>query len=206
MDITQLAASIIVDAHREAERIDNETHQSVTLFESETDRLLRDRRNKLVAEAQRRHDEEQRKEAARAERDARLAVLTKKRELIDETYAAAKERIAKMGIAQRRTFLVKALERTGKLMRIEAITPTKKDAAIVRSAAKRLGAKVRGAIEGNGGFLAHGNGGTVTVDMRFDAILDRARVASEADVAEILFVRTKEPVKRKAATKRRKSR
>jgi len=206
MDIVQLAASIIADAHREAERMESETQHNVTVFESETERLLTERRNKLVADAQRRHDEEQRKEMARAQRDARLAVLTKKRELIDATYTAAKERIAKMGIAQRRAFLVHALERTGKQMRIDAITPTKKDAAIVRSGAKRLGVKLRGAIEGNGGFLAHGNGNTVTVDMRFDTILERARTASEADVAELLFARTTEPTKRKRATKRRTSR
>jgi len=185
MDIQELAASIIADARRESARIDADANEQATRLESETERILRERRERMLTGARRRRDAVVRCETAKAERAARLAVASCKLELIDEVFARARDRLAATRGGARKALLARFFATARRSLAIASVTAARQDAATLR----RMGVRVRGTAAGIGGFIAHGTDGRVTIDLRFETVLEQLRPTLTGEIAIILFSR-----------------
>ena len=211
MDIQELAASILADARRDIARIDADTQSQVDAIESRTQALRRERREHAVAQAQARYASAVRREQARAERDARLAVLACKRELLDQAFAQASAQLIALRGPSRRAIIDRLLERARReLPDLGEVTPAAADAAYVRSKATRLGIPVRGTTPGsNGGILARSRDDRVRIDLRFETILAQVRQDRASEIARELFTKPSEmrttPSRGKTTSRRRRT-
>ncbi len=204
MDIQELAASILADARRDAARIDADTQAQVDAIEGRTQALLRERREHAIAQAQARYASAMRREQARVERDARLAVLACKRELLDQAFAQASAQLIALRGPSRRAIIDRLLERARReVPDLGEIAPAAADAAYVRSKAARWGIPVRGtAPSSNGGIIARSRDDRVRIDLRFETILAQVRQERASEIARELFLK---PAQERSATVRVKA-
>ena len=109
-----------------------------------------------------------------------------RRKVLDATLDAARDHIADPGMKGRAALLKSLLSESEKLAKGKfVIRPVEIDrAAITKAAGDR---KVAESVEGLGGFILEAEDGSVSFDMRFDNMLQRAWSNNLSAVNETLF-------------------
>lgn len=142
----------------------------------------------LIADAQARVDAIQREAAQRAEKEAaqiarevvasarqsnQKDVLVARRKVLDATYAAAKSTVADPGMKGRAAILKGLVAEAKKVAKGDyVIRPVNVDEAAIKKAAGDF--TMGETVDGLGGFILEAADGSVSYDMRFDNMLDRA--------------------------------
>ncbi len=186
MTLETLANDIAAAAESDAEAL-------IAKAKAEAKHLLADAESKattLREEAQQRAEKEAeqiaRETVASARQSNQKDVLIARRKVLDATLAAAREHIADPGMKGRAAVLKSLLADSKKLAKGKyIIRPVEVDrAAISKQAGDR---KVGESVDGLGGFILEAEDGSVSFDMRFDNMLERAWSNQLAAVNETLF-------------------
>ena len=186
MTLETLANDIATAAESDAKAL-------IAEAKAEAKQLLADAESKATAlreEAQQRAEKEAeqiaRETVASARQSNQKDVLIARRKVLDATLAAAREHIADPGMKGRAAVLKSLLSGSKKLAKGKyIIRPVEVDrAAISKEAGDR---KVGESVDGLGGFILEAEDGSVSFDMRFDNMLERAWSNQLAAVNEKLF-------------------
>ena len=186
MTLETLANDIAAAAEEEAKAL-------IAEAQAEAKKLLADAEAKASAlrdEAQQRAEKEAtqiaRETVASARQSNQKDVLIARRKVLDATYEAARTHIADPGMKGRAALLKTLLSQSKKLAKGKfVILPVEVDrAAISKEAGDR---KVGESVDGLGGFVLEAEDGSVSFDMRFDNMLERAWSNQLAAVNETLF-------------------
>ncbi|MFZ8907209.1 MAG: V-type ATP synthase subunit E [Poseidonia sp.] len=186
MTLETLANDIAAAAEKDAKAL-------IAEAKAEAKQLLADAEAKASAlrdEAQQRAEKEAtqiaRETVASARQSNQKDVLIARRKVLDATYEAARTHIADPGMKGRAALLKTLLSQSKKLAKGKfVILPVEVDrAAISKEAGDR---KVGESVDGLGGFVLEAEDGSVSFDMRFDNMLERAWSNQLAAVNETLF-------------------
>ena len=186
MTLETLANDIAAAAEKDAKALIAEAN-------AEAKQLLADAEAKASAlrdEAQQRAEKEAmqiaRETVASARQSNQKDVLIARRKVLDATFEAARTHIADPGMKGRAALLKTLLSQSKKLAKGKfVILPVEVDrAAISKEAGDR---KVGDSVDGLGGFVLEAEDGSVSFDMRFDNMLERAWANQLAAVNETLF-------------------
>ena len=186
MTLETLANDIAAAAESDAKAL-------IAEAKAEAKQLLADAEAKattLREEAQQRADKEAeqiaRETVASARQSNQKDVLIARRKVLDATLEAARTHIADPGMKGRAALLKSLLTDSKKLAKGKyVIRPVEIDrAAISKEAGDR---KVGESVDGLGGFVLEAEDGSVSFDMRFDNMLERAWSSQLAAVNETLF-------------------
>ena len=186
MTLETLANDIAAAAEKDAKAL-------IAEAKAEAKQLLADAEAKASAlrdEAQQRAEKEAaqiaRETVASARQSNQKDVLIARRKVLDATYETARNHIADPGMKGRAALLKTMLAASKKLGKGKfVILPVEVDrAAISKEAGDR---KVGESVEGLGGFVLEAADGSVSFDMRFDNMLERAWSDQLAAVNETLF-------------------
>lgn len=120
----------------------------------------------------------QRQELARTELEAKKAILRSKKEIIDQTFAAAKEEI--INSDKMADIIARLLDAAKKELQIEYIYCNKKDTAYVKKY------KVK-ETPISGGIIAENKEQTIRIDYSFDTLFSELREQYLDEVARTLF-------------------
>jgi vacuolar-type H+-ATPase subunit E/Vma4 len=186
MTLETLANDIAAAAEKDAKAL-------IAEAKAEAKQLLAEAEAKASAlrdEAQQRAEKEAiqiaRETVASARQSNQKDVLIARRKVLDATYEAARNHIADPGMKGRAALLKSLLSQSKKLAKGKfVILPVEIDrAAISKEAGDR---KVGESVDGLGGFILEAEDGSVSFDMRFDNMLERAWSNQLAAVNETLF-------------------
>lgn len=180
MKADQLAASIVEDAQRRVQEIEEETAKEVSKIERETEAILKKKEQDMLADVRKREQEEVHRQEAKRERDARIARLQRKQELIDETFTMAGTSLGLLKGRERQRLLKHLWKRATDAMDVGSVIVAKKDAAFVK-------AKIQKKTDGLGGFIAQSKDGRVSMDLRFETLLEDVKERDVRGVAQALF-------------------
>ena len=185
MTLETLANDIAAAAEEEAKAL-------IAEAQAEAKKLLADAEAKASAlrdEAQQRAEKEAtqiaRETVASARQSNQKDVLIARRKVLDATLDAARQHIGDPGMKGRAALLKSMLADSKKLAKGKfVIRPVEIDrAAISKEAGDR---KVGESVDGLGGFILEAEDGSVSFDMRFDNMLDRACTSQLTAVNETL--------------------
>jgi vacuolar-type H+-ATPase subunit E/Vma4 len=186
MTLETLANDIAAAAEKEAKAL-------ISNAQAEAKKLLADADAKASAlreEAQQRAEKEAvqlaRETVASARQSNQKDILIARRKVLDATFDAARQHIADPGMKGRAALLKSLLAESKKLAKGEfVIRPVEIDrAAISKEAGDRT---VGESVDGLGGFILEAEDGSVSFDMRFDNMLDRAWSGQLSAINETLF-------------------
>ena len=186
MTLETLANDIAAAAEKEAKAL-------ISNAQAEANKLLADADAKASAlreEAQQRAEKEAvqlaRETVASARQSNQKDILIARRKVLDATFDAARQHIADPGMKGRAALLKSLLAESKKLAKGEfVIRPVEIDrAAISKEAGDRT---VGESVDGLGGFILEAEDGSVSFDMRFDNMLDRAWSGQLSAINETLF-------------------
>ena len=185
MTLETLANDIAAAAEEEAKAL-------IAEAKAEAKKLLADAEAKASAlrdEAQQRAEKEAtqiaRETVASARQSNQKDVLIARRKVLDATLDAARQHIGDPGMKGRAALLKSMLADSKKLAKGKfVIRPEIDRAAISKEAGDR---KVGESVDGLGGFILEAEDGSVSFDMRFDNMLDRAWSSQLSAVNETLF-------------------
>jgi len=186
MTLETLANDIAAAAEKDAKAL-------IAEAKAEAKQLLADAEAKASAlrdEAQQRAEKEAtqiaRETVASARQSNQKDGVMAGRKVLDATYEAARTHIADPGMKGRAALLKTLLSQSKKLAKGKfVILPVEVDrAAISKEAGDR---KVGESVDGLGGFVLEAEDGSVSFDMRFDNMLERAWSNQLAAVNETLF-------------------
>jgi V/A-type H+-transporting ATPase subunit E len=172
---------------------ENEAKALITDAKAEAKTLLADaeaKANTLRDEAQQRAEKEAvqiaRETVASARQSNQKDILIARRKVLDATLDAARQHIADPGMKGRAALLKSLLGESKKLAKGKfVIRPVEIDrAAISKEAGDR---KMGESVDGLGGFILEAEDGSVSFDMRFDNMLERAWSNQLSAVNETLF-------------------
>ena len=186
MTLETLANDIAAAAEKEAKAL-------ISNAQAEAKKLLADADAKASAlreEAQQRAEKEAvqlaRETVASARQSNQKDILIARRKVLDATFDAARQHIADPGMKGRAALLKSLLAESKKLAKGEfVIRPVEIDrAAISKEAGDRT---VGESVDGLGGFILEAEDGSVSFDMRFDNMLDRAWSGQLSAINDTLF-------------------
>ena len=172
---------------------ENEAKALIADAKAEAKTLLADaeaKANNLRDEAQQRAEKEAvqiaRETVASARQSNQKDILIARRKVLDATLDAARQHIADPGMKGRAALLKSLLGESKKLAKGKfVIRPVEIDrAAISKEAGDR---KMGESVDGLGGFILEAEDGSVSFDMRFDNMLERAWSNQLSAVNETLF-------------------
>ena len=172
---------------------ENEAKALIADAKAEAKALLADaeaKANTLRDEAQQRAEKEAvqiaRETVASARQSNQKDILIARRKVLDATLDAARQHIADPGMKGRAALLKSLLGESKKLAKGKfVIRPVEIDrAAISKEAGDR---KMGESVDGLGGFILEAEDGSVSFDMRFDNMLERAWSNQLSAVNETLF-------------------
>jgi V/A-type H+-transporting ATPase subunit E len=172
---------------------ENEAKALIADAKAEAKKLLADaeaKANTLREEAQQRAEKEAvqiaRETVASARQSNQKDILIARRKVLDATLDAARQHIADPGMKGRAALLKSLLGESKKLAKGKfVIRPVEVDrAAISKEAGDR---KMGESVDGLGGFILEAEDGSVSFDMRFDNMLERAWSNQLSAVNETLF-------------------
>ena len=172
---------------------ENEAKALIADAKAEAKTLLADaeaKANTLRDEAQQRAEKEAvqiaRETVASARQSNQKDILIARRKVLDATLDAARQHIADPGMKGRAALLKSLLGESKKLAKGKfVIRPVEVDrAAISKEAGDR---KMGESVDGLGGFILEAEDGSVSFDMRFDNMLERAWSNQLSAVNETLF-------------------
>jgi V/A-type H+-transporting ATPase subunit E len=167
----------------------HESEEILKAARQERERMLAEVQEKgegLRAERSRQAEDqgarEEIREMARAELEARKALLQAQKEILDEVRDAAKSRLREMSDSDR--FLEELVEQNrgdleGALVRCNA-----RD---VKTLQRLTGADVRGDLDAIGGFVIESPSGDRRIDLTYDTFLDGLWEEAVRDVADTLW-------------------
>ncbi|MBL6743702.1 MAG: hypothetical protein ISP83_04910 [Candidatus Poseidonia sp.] len=186
MTLETLAQDIAASAEKEAKAL-------IKAAKADAKQLLADAETKvgdMQTEAKQRAEKEAtqlaRELVASARQSNQQDILVARRKVLDATLDAARDHIADPGMKGRAALLKSLLGESKNLAKGKfVIRPVEIDrAAITKAAGDR---KVAESVEGLGGFILEAEDGSVSFDMRFDNMLQRAWSNHLSAVNETLF-------------------
>jgi vacuolar-type H+-ATPase subunit E/Vma4 len=186
MTLETLANDIAATAEKDAKAL-------IAQAKAEAKQLLADAEAKASAlrdEAQQRAEKEAtqiaRETVASARQSNQKDILIARRKALDATFDAARQHIADPGMKGRAALLKSLLAESKKLAKGKfVIRPVEIDrAAISKEAGDRT---VGESVDGLGGFILEAEDGSVSFDMRFDNMLDRAWSGQLSAINDTLF-------------------
>lgn len=181
MKANDFAASILADAKKRAAEIERKAKEDVKALKAETERLVSSKRAQLIEEVRREEEQERNRLEAKRHLEGTIMELSEKQRLIDEAFAAAAERLAAMPKGEREKILERLWARATSEIEVGHVEAAAKDAPFFKG---RVDAQ---AIEGIGGFVAHSKDGAVSVDLRFETLLEGVRQQHLREIASALF-------------------
>ena len=169
------ANALVADAKAEAKQLMAEAEAKATAL-----------RNEAQQRAEKEAEQIARETVASARQSNQKDVLIARRKVLDATLDAARQHIADPGMKGRAALLKTLLANSKKLAKGKfVIRPVEIDrAAISKEAGDR---KVGESVDGLGGFILEADDGSVSFDMRFDNMLERAWAGQLSAVNETLF-------------------
>jgi len=186
MTLETLANDIAAAAEKEAKAL-------ISNAQAEAKKLLADADAKASAlreEAQQRAEKEAvqlaRETVASARQSNQKDILIARRKVLDATFDAARQHIADPGMKGRAVLLKFLLAESKKLAKGKFVIRFVEidRAAISKEAGDRT---VGESVDGLGGFILEAEDGSVSFDMRFDNMLDRAWSGQLSAINETLF-------------------
>lgn len=178
MGIDKVKATIIEEAEREAQKIMQEGEKEGEVIIKNAEEKIKEYREKAEEETSRMLEQLEKREIARAEFDVKKSKLDKKKKIIDRVFEQVKERIDKASSEKRKAWTKDLLSKAKKEIDVKYVYGNKRDA-------------IRGIefkeIKILGGIIAENKDRTVSVDFRFEEILDEIREKNLQEIAKILF-------------------
>mgnify|MGYP005717149551 FL=1 len=169
------AKALVAEAKAEAEQLLAEAEAKATVLREEAKQRADKEATQIARET-----------VASARQSNQKDILIARRKVLDATYEAAKEHIADPGMKGRAALLKTLLSKSKKLAKGKyVILPVEIDrAAISKQAGDR---KVGESVDGLGGFVLEAEDGSISFDMRFDNMLERAWSSKLSAVNDTLF-------------------
>ena len=169
------AKALIADAQAEAKKLMAEAESKASILRDEAEQRAQKEAEQIARET-----------VASARQSNQKDILIARRKALDATLDAARSHIADPGMKGRAAVLKSLLSESKKLAKGKfVIRPVEVDrAAISKEAGDR---KVGESVDGLGGFILEAEDGSVSFDMRFDNMLERALSDQLSAVNETLF-------------------
>ncbi|MBI5073169.1 hypothetical protein HZA99_05090 [Candidatus Woesearchaeota archaeon] len=174
----QEAHKLVAQAKELAKKEMDYAHEGVDAFETEIQAALQ----KELEVLERRYE-------AGMKLAAKKVLLEKRKQLLEETFAEAKETIRNLPKAEKTKMLSMLFDRAKKECTVGKVYCAKQDTAIVKTFASQVAEEAM-----LGGIIVENKEGTMRVDESFDAMMKDIQEKKLQKVAEILF---KENLKKK---------
>jgi V/A-type H+/Na+-transporting ATPase subunit E len=167
MGLEVVVNEIIQEGQKEAQRIEREgLEEAKAILEdarSKAEGILDERQQLADKEAERIRTQE----AARTEFEAKRSVLTAKRALWERLKKETLQALSQLDEDTRRDYLDRLLENARKEIPRGTIHVRKEDTGLVKAA----GFQVEGDLDGIGGLVVEDESGAVSLDLRFETLL-----------------------------------
>ena len=186
MTLETLANDIAAAAESEAEALVADAKAEAKQLMAEAEAKAATLRDEAQQRAEKEAEQIARETVASARQSNQKDVLIARRKALDATLDAARSHIADPGMKGRAALLKSLLANSKKLAKGKfVIRPVEVDrAAITKGAGDRT---VGESVDGLGGFILEAEDGSVSFDLRFDNMLERAWASQLAAVNETLL-------------------
>lgn len=186
MGLNEIKTTILSEAKKEGQKIEQAGQAKVQVVKVEWDKKLVEEKNNLINSAQRKTDQKVQQHQFNLQAHARTEVLSRKQEIIDKVYYQTLETLKQLddqGYVQLMEKLITQLpDIEGELFSVEGKESLLKKGL---STSKRKFKAVGENVSGQGGFVMKSD--KVEIDNRFSALLDIAREKTIMEVSVILF-------------------
>jgi len=178
----QLADSIMEDAKKRVREIKRDMDTELKKIRQETDEILKAKEQEALKDVAQKEEEERNRQEASREREARLAILKEKRDLLRETFENAATSLGNLSGKDREKILSRLWKKASDQITVKHVIAAKKDASFLRELTT-----VEQETDGYGGFVAVSDDGNVSIDLRFETLLQEVQDQKVKEVANILF-------------------
>jgi len=195
MDAKEVVEKILSDARAEAEKISTEANSTRAAQQAELDKELAAYHNKTAELAEAAAQDKRARLLASARMEISKANLAKKRELLDEVFATAQERIKNLSNGEyldlMSKLMVKAVE-TGEEEVIVDEQDNRIDQSFIKTVNRQLGSGYKGNLRLSetranlgGGFVL--KRGKIRINVTLPVLIADARQSLETELANELF-------------------
>ena len=190
MGIEAIISKIEEDSKREVEKILSEAKKEVKRKMKEAERKAKDDGSKILAKAEREIENWKKSQIAKIKQQIKKQILSKKEEVITESFDRAKEKLKKLS-GERYRSVIKNLIEIGirDIGRDCMIVPSRdEDIAVARELGINVSNKRINAI---GGVIIRSGDGKITIDNTFEALIDRKKEGIRSEIGKLLFMEGK---------------
>jgi len=180
MGLEEVETEILAVANQKGEEILSEGKKEAHALLHDAEERVNAYKKKLKIHEDQLFSEMETLVIASAQTEAKKLLLDSKKEVLDEAFQAAFEKILGAGEANRKEYLRKHLEKAKKEITIATIYCNAKDAKYFKEYPCKE-------TPMQGGFIAENKEGTVQVDYRFETLLDTIKEKELHKLAELLF-------------------
>ena len=180
MGLETVKEEILNSAKEKANSLTAEARKEANQITREVERKAEEMREKSEAEAKRTIDLIKRQELASAELENKKMLLEAKKQIIDDVFAEAKQRIESLDDRKREAYIKKLLEKAKKDIHVAYVYLNKKDAKYL----KEHDAETASII---GGLIAENKDKTVRVDYSFETLLQSIKESELQNINKVLF-------------------
>ena len=184
MALQDILAAITADADRKIEQARTEHQKSLTALREESERRIAKRKQEIAVQKQQKINQLTTKAQTHASVYQRNAILTKKKELLDATYASAVEEFCKINDTDAEALLRACLKQIkGK----GEIHPSATHEKLLKKICPSEQFTMKSATKAKGGFLFISK--ETEQDFTFESLIqDIIRPKTELQIANVLFI------------------
>lgn len=193
LQATDIVGKILADAQRQAQEITANGEQKLAALQAQHGQNLAKLKNSIQATATEKADDTRSRMLSAARMEISRSILAEKRKLIEEVFAAVRQRIIEMPAEQYRQMLEGLLKKSISSANEEMIAGKHEkylDQALVDKVNSSLGPKGNVRLSASRGSFDMGfilSGGRTRINCSIDALLEEAKSALEMEIGKILF-------------------
>lgn len=184
MALSDIKKAIIEEADNQAKAILKEGESQVLIAQKEWGKKIAEKKALLLDRAKKKAQQKVRQERFAAKARSHAGILSKKREVIEQVYAAVADKLANLTSEEHAALMKKLVAnlpiKSGELVVAKKQADTLKKALGVKAGQYKL--KVE---DMSGGFIARSGG--LQLNYSFEALVANSKEQTEIEVAEYLF-------------------
>ena len=187
MALTDILSAIDQKTDDEVTKIVKEGQEKANALQADYEKKLHDKKEEILKNLKATADRKVSQASFQVQSQVSGKILTKKREVIDEVFKQALDKLSSLNDAATKKILVNLIKALPKIEEGE-IVPAKGVESAVKAAASEAGTKYKvssDTTKGKGGFVFKSDG--LIIDNTWEQIVDRQQDLLETDIANILF-------------------
>lgn len=200
MSLEKVREEVLEQARNSADAIMKAARAEAGALENQNKARMEQEKKAALEEISRLAEEIERQELSQAKLDAKNSLLKAKKELIEESFAKARQKLLKLGQEEKKNILATMLKRAQSQIKAAHAYCSKDDVQLV----KKLGNFSVNAASISGGLIAENEQKTIRLDLSYESILERVKEEHLTVIHKILFEEPMQQAERKSPKKIKK--